>query len=76
MRGVKYSIDFQTLDNRLLNFDNKTMSECIALVIELCKEHYNIDMKITKHIIYNLVHRTNCNKLLKRICKIKIMDKS
>ena len=71
MKGVKYSIDFQTLDKGTLHYDKKDMNECIALVIELCKDNYDIDIKITKHIIYNLIHRTNCNKFLKKICKIQ-----
>ncbi len=71
MKGVKYNIDFQTINNGILHYDNKDMNEVIALVIQLCKDNYDIDIKITKHIIYNLIHRENCNKLLKRICKIQ-----
>ena len=40
-------------------------------VKNLIKENYDIDIKVSKHIIYNLIHRNNVNPFLKKICKIQ-----
>ena len=32
MKGMKYTIDFQTINNGVLNYENKLMGECIALI--------------------------------------------
>ena len=74
MKGVKYTINFQTLDKGTLNYEDKTMAECIDLIKVLCKEHYDLDIKTSKHIIYNLVHRNTCNKFLKKLCIVSKME--
>lgn len=70
MKGVKYTIEFQTIDKGVLTFKNKLMGECIALIKELVKEHYDLDVKITNNVVYNLVHRKTCNKYLKKLCLV------
>jgi len=70
MKGVKYTIDFKNPNGEIENYENLSMNEMIGQVKNLIKENYNIDIKVSKHIIYNLIYRDNVNPFLKQICKI------
>ena len=73
MRGIKYAIQFKTLEGETLNYDHKTMEETIELIKDLCEEHYNLNLKITKHVVYNLIHRDS-NRFLKKLCIVSKMN--
>ena len=71
MKGVKYNIEFCDLNGNKFNYEKLTMNETIAQIKLLVKEKYDIDIKVSKHIIYNLIHRDTVNPFLKKICKIE-----
>jgi len=71
MRGVKYNITFYDMKGETFSYINLTMDESIKQIKTLVKEKYDIDIKVSKHIIYNLLHRENVNPFLKKLCKIE-----
>ncbi len=71
MKGVVYNIDFKNPYGQIENYEKLNMNQMIGLVKNLIKDKYDIDIKVSKHIIYNLIHRNNVNPFLKKICKIE-----
>ena len=76
MRGVKYNLKFTELDKTIRIYNDLLIDDCIQKLKEIIKEIYNVDMKISKHIIYNLVHRPNkSNKFIREIAQLEISNK-
>jgi len=71
MKGVKYNFDFRDTNGNIHKYENMNMNQVIGEVKNLVKEKYEIDIKVSKHIIYNLIYRDNVNTFLKQICKIQ-----
>lgn len=68
---MKYNFKLQLLDGNIEDYGNLTMNELLGkLKIEI-KRNYDIDIKTSTNIIYNLIHRDNCNKFLKKIVFIE-----
>lgn len=40
-----------------INTENITVSECIAHLKEMFRDHYGLDMSFSRHHIYNIVER-------------------
>jgi len=71
MRGVKYNLKIQLLNGDNLKHDNLTMNELEGKIKIEIKNNYNLDVKTSADIIYNLMYRDNCNKFLKKIVFIE-----
>jgi hypothetical protein len=75
MRGVKYNLKIQLLNGDNLKHDNLTMNELEGKIKIEIKNNYNLDVKTSADIIYNLMYRDNCNKFLKKIVFIEKVKK-
>lgn len=78
MKGVKYSLIFNEPDNTTTNYNDLSMTETINKINELLLASYGIPVgviKITKHIIYNMIsnnkNRTYNKFLMDKIKVIK-----
>ena len=70
MRGKKYCVLLK-IPNGELDFEGK-IEEVQEFLKQNIKDHYHLDLKITKHMIYNNVHRpASTNKLFRSICAIQ-----
>lgn len=57
MRGVSYDYTFMLPDKTYLNFTDQSMPELLANVKKLTKTHYDLDFKISRDTVYNIIHR-------------------
>jgi len=57
MRGIKYDYDFVKPDKSIITFTGHTMPEVLANVKQLTKTHYDIEFKISRDTIYNIMRR-------------------
>tara|TARA_R110001592_G_scaffold41798_1_gene136208 strand:- start:734 stop:952 length:219 start_codon:yes stop_codon:yes gene_type:complete len=69
MKGVKYNLEFKLPDGKIKKYEYD-MKELIENVTQLVKNNYHLDMKITKHIIYNIAHKRGGSKLINSLCVI------
>tara|TARA_R110001592_G_scaffold120194_1_gene324100 strand:- start:1723 stop:1968 length:246 start_codon:yes stop_codon:yes gene_type:complete len=71
MKGIKYNMKFTSLDQNEIEFQNMLMDDIMNTLKTKIKDEYKIDMKVSKHMIYNLVHRPHkANKIVQQFCKI------
>ena len=64
MKGKKYCVLFKT-PNGETDFVGE-MQDVIDFIKEQIKEHYKLEMKVTKHMVYNNVHRPESTSKLFR----------
>jgi hypothetical protein len=57
MRGVSYDYTFMLPDKTYLSFTDQSMPELLANVKKLTKTHYDLDFKISRDTVYNIIHR-------------------
>lgn len=57
MRGVTYDYDFMKPDKTYLSFTDQSMPELLANIRRLTKTHYDLELKISRDTIYNIIHR-------------------
>jgi len=57
MRGVSYDYTFMLPDKTYLSFTDQSMPELLANVKRLTKTHYDLDFKISRDTVYNIIHR-------------------
>jgi hypothetical protein len=57
MRGVTYDYEFEKPDKTKLVFTGQSMPEVVANVRILTKKHYDLDFRISKDTIYNIIRR-------------------
>ena len=57
MRGVSYDYTFMLPDKTYLSFTDQSMPELLANVKKLTKTHYELDFKISRDTVYNIIHR-------------------
>tara|TARA_R110002153_G_scaffold173341_1_gene326057 strand:+ start:145 stop:387 length:243 start_codon:yes stop_codon:yes gene_type:complete len=71
MKGVKYNLIFTTAKNKKLLFLNLPINNMMETLENTIQEEYNIKMKITKNMIYNLVHRPlKVNRVVRQFSQI------
>ena len=71
MRGKEYSVLFNTPDGKELDY-NGEMQGVIDFIKGSILEHYKLDMKVTKHMVYNNVHRPeSTSKLFRSLVSIQ-----
>jgi hypothetical protein len=69
MKGKKYNLVFKTPDGEI-NFEG-LMEEIINFIKTNIKHYYHLDIKVSKHMVYNNIHRPeSTNKLFRSLCKI------
>ncbi len=74
MRGMKYNLKLN-VNGDIKDYGLLTMNELLAkLKIEI-KNNFDLDIKTSTNIIYNLMNRDNCNQFLKKICIIEKVKK-
>jgi hypothetical protein len=57
MRGVTYDYEFEKPDKTKLAFTGHTMPEVVANIKILTRTHYELDFRISKDTIYNIINR-------------------
>ena len=57
MRGVTYDYEFEKPDKTKLVFTGQSMPELVANVKILTRKHYELDFRISKDTIYNIISR-------------------
>jgi len=57
MRGVSYDYTFMLPDKTYLSFTDQSMPELLANIRKLTKTHYDLDFKISRDTVYNIIHR-------------------
>tara|TARA_R110002012_G_scaffold4432_1_gene20489 strand:- start:569 stop:811 length:243 start_codon:yes stop_codon:yes gene_type:complete len=76
MRGVKYSLEFVKPGEETEVFNNLGMSDIRDVLQRTIKEKYNLEMNVSKNMVYNLVHRPlKANKFVRQMCTIHFMPK-
>tara|TARA_R110002153_G_scaffold42788_2_gene121358 strand:+ start:1175 stop:1438 length:264 start_codon:yes stop_codon:yes gene_type:complete len=72
MKGVKYNLEFYLpINKETIKFEKLLVSDLMTTIGNNIKEHYNIEMKISRHMIYNLVHRPEkSNRMVRQVCSI------
>tara|TARA_B110000046_G_scaffold163812_1_gene179003 strand:- start:294 stop:536 length:243 start_codon:yes stop_codon:yes gene_type:complete len=71
MKGVKYNLIFTTAKNKKLLFLNLPINNMMETLENTIQEEYNIKMKITRNMIYNLVHRPlKVNRVVRQFSQI------
>ena len=76
MRGVKYSLEFINPGEETEVFKNLGMGDIREVLQRTIKEKYNLEMNVSKNMVYNLVHRPlKANKFVRKMCTINFMPK-
>ena len=76
MRGVKYSLEFINPGEETEVFKNLGMGDIREVLQRTIKEKYNLEMNVSKNMVYNLVHRPlKANKFVRQMCIINFMPK-
>lgn len=57
MRGVTYDYEFEKPDKTKLEFTGQSMPELVANVKILTRKHYELELRISRDTIYNIIHR-------------------
>lgn len=57
MRGIKYDYDFVKPDKSIITFTGHSMADLLNNVKTLTKTHYDIEFKISRDTIYNIMRR-------------------
>ena len=76
LRGYRkrYNMEFCIKGKENLKFENIEMSEIIKNYNTLCNEHFNLDLKVTNQVVYNLHARPEKVKnIIKDILKVQII---
>ena len=70
----KYNMEFCIKGKDNLKFEDVEMSEIIKNYNTLCNEHFNLDLKVTNQVVYNLHKRPEKVKnIIKDILKVQVI---
>lgn len=70
----KYNMEFCIKGKENLKFENVEMSEIIKNYNTLCNENFNLDLKVTNQVVYNLHARPEKVKnIIKDILKVQVI---
>ena len=73
MKGVTYNIIFTTPSQEKIIFNNLSITDMMKTIETTIKQEYKFEMKITRNMIYNLVHRPlKSNRVVRQFCSITI----
>tara|TARA_R100001440_G_scaffold74404_1_gene99886 strand:+ start:873 stop:1106 length:234 start_codon:yes stop_codon:yes gene_type:complete len=70
MKGVKYNLSIRLPNGSSELIEKLNMNQLIDLIKKKINDNYGIVVKMSNHIVYNLMNRDNVNPFLKSICKI------
>tara|TARA_R110000851_G_C12962141_1_gene554370 strand:- start:56 stop:286 length:231 start_codon:yes stop_codon:yes gene_type:complete len=71
MKGVKYNLTLSKPDDEKIVTNNLTMIEACQCVSDFFKKYYCVDVKVSKHILFNILHDRKPNKtMLIQKCEI------
>lgn len=74
MISTTYNIEFIKPNKQKIKVDNMNMNNTIKKIKELIKEHYFLDVNITRNVIYGLAKRPQLvSKLIKSLVNVKII---
>ena len=71
MKGVKYNLTIKSPTGDEKIFHELNMNEVIGTATQEILDKYKVEVKISRHIVYNLIHRDNVNSFLRSICLIQ-----
>ena len=72
MKGVTYNLIFTPPSGDEIKLNKINMANITPKIRELIKDHYKLDIPVSKYMIYNLITRPNyVSKLLKQIINVK-----
>jgi hypothetical protein len=73
MKGVTYNLIFTTPSQEKIIFNNLSITDMMKTIETTIKQEYKFEMKITRNMIYNLVHRPlKSNRVVRQFCSITI----
>mgnify|MGYP003666872040 FL=1 len=76
MRGVKYNLLFTLQSDEKIKFSNLLILDLMETIESNINKEYNLKMKVTRDMIYNLVHRPlKSNKFVREFCKVSFTDR-
>lgn len=67
---MKYNLVFLKKDASVENFNNLNIKELMKTCLEKVKEEYDINIKMSNYIVWNLQNKENYNPFVKRILSI------
>jgi hypothetical protein len=70
MKGVKYTLEFKKPNNEI-ETTTTDMKEICETIKKLSKEHYFIDVNVSKYVVYNIYKKRGGSKLLNSLCRIE-----
>lgn len=70
MKGVKYNLNFKKPNNEI-ETTTADMKEICETIKKLSKEHYFIDVNVSKYVVYNIYKKRGGSKLLNNLCTIE-----
>ena len=70
MKGVKYNLSIRLPNGSSELIEKLNMNQLIDLIKKKINDNYGIVVKMSNHIVYNLMNRDNVNPFFKIICKI------
>tara|TARA_R110001592_G_scaffold16508_1_gene70107 strand:- start:1607 stop:1831 length:225 start_codon:yes stop_codon:yes gene_type:complete len=73
MKGITYNLIFTTPSQEKIIFNNLSITDMMKTIETTIKQEYKFEMKITRNMIYNLVHRPlKSNRVVRQFCNITI----
>ena len=69
-KGIRYNLTFKLKNDENEYYDNLDIEELMKTCLKKVKEEYDIRIKMSNHIIFNLQHKPNYNPFVKRILNI------
>tara|TARA_R110000851_G_scaffold67418_1_gene152336 strand:+ start:198 stop:422 length:225 start_codon:yes stop_codon:yes gene_type:complete len=73
MKGITYNLIFTTPSQEKIIFNNLSITDMMKTIETTIKQEYKFEMKITRNMIYNLVHRPlKSNRVVRQFCSITI----
>ena len=76
MKGVMYNLSFTNPAEQKTEFSNLLILDLMKTIETNIDNEYKLKMKVTRNMIYNLVHRPNkANRFVRQFCKIFFTDK-
>ena len=69
-KGMRYNLTFKLKNDETENFDNLNIEELMKTCLKKVEEEYEIKIKMSNHIVWNLQHKQNYNPFVKRILNI------
>ena len=69
-KGMRYNLTFKLKNDESENYENLDIQDLMKTCLEKVEKEYDIKIKMSNHIVWNLQHKSNYNPFVKRILHI------